>query len=82
MKIVGKQTMSFKSKETGELITGIKLHYSEENDKVQGLAVGTEFVVEAKDCYNDALSLPLNASVQFIYNKYGKVDGIVLLEKK
>lgn len=79
MKVVGRRKYQFTNKETGEMIVGVSLHCLENSpDPSEGQLATTLSVVSAKPCYSLALGIPFGSEVTPVYNKYGKVDDILI----
>lgn len=76
MKVVGKQAVDYKSKKTGNPVTGVTLHCTVPNDRVNGLAVETIFISGKSEQYEAADKLPLGSEIIILYNRYGQVDDI------
>ena len=65
--VVGiRKGMSFNTKEGGEM-SGLKLHLTCPDDRVEGMATDSFFISSKSACYQAALSL----------HRYGKIDAIV-----
>lgn len=73
-KVLGIQRSDFEK--GGNTFKGYSIFYSYERDKVDGLACGRQWVKQA--VYEDSPCSP-GDTVDFTYNKYGKVAGIVIL---
>lgn len=76
MELVGKQMVSFPDRSTGELIEGIKLHYTGVENGVVGLAALTQFIRKDHPCYNKACNLPLG-NFNIIYGRRNSVQDII-----
>ena len=72
--VIGKEHLDYVSKKTGKNVKGYTLHMTYEKDKCEGLATISEFVSEeiGKEVF-------VNQSVQLLYNKFGKVEKVVVL---
>ena len=71
-KIIGFQQVSGTSKE-GRSYSGVRIYVTEERNNVNGLAcddvyVGNQFL--------NGQSFSIGDEVRFIYNKFGRVEGI------
>lgn len=78
--LVGRQVVDFKN-DKGERISGIKLHFLCDDDRVSGRMCATQFISESHALYGKAQSMPLGA-FSFVYGMRGKVVDIVLPEGK
>ena len=72
--IVGKEFLDYVSKKTGKNVKGYTLHMTYEKEKCEGVAANSVFVSE--DIGRD---VHVNDTVQLYYNKYGKVEKIVIV---
>lgn len=80
MKVIGIQrNVSYTM--DGKLIEGLNLFVAEKRDNVEGLATEKIFISVNKDVFLVAHSLNVNDTFTPIYNRFGKVDGIVLDKK-
>lgn len=78
MKVVGRKKYSFASKDGG-LVTGVSLHCLEKAaDPSEGEVALTLSVSSTKACYGTVLSVPFGSEITPVYNRYGKVDDILL----
>lgn len=74
MKLVGKQIVNpFTNRETGELIEGIKLHYTAPEDRVAGEAALTKFINKNSPLYEKALALELGEFTIV----FGRKDSVI-----
>lgn len=80
MKLVGKQMVNFVSRDTGEEVKGIKLHYLCSDNNVSGHAAATQFIRADNPCYEKAVNIPLG-EFSITYGRKGSVEDIVSLEK-
>ena len=76
MELVGKQMVSFTDRSTGELIEGIKLHYTGVENGVVGLAALTQFIRKDHPCYDKACNLKLG-NFNIIYGRRNSVQDIL-----
>lgn len=68
MEVVGIEKVDYVSKKTGKPVRGINLHMCHNSEKVEGLAVCTEFISERND-----INVKVGDKVELLYNKYGQV---------
>lgn len=73
--IVGIKDTRFTNKETGEVISGQSIHFEYDDEHVEGVAVDRCFLSEKKKL-SPRPHVPVEATL--FYNKYGKVDEIVV----
>lgn len=73
--IVGIKDIRFTNKDTGEVISGQSIHFEYDGDNIEGVAVDRCFLSEKKKLVPRP-SLPVEANL--FYNKYGKVDEIIV----
>ena len=71
--VQGYRPYNFTSKDTGELIKGMTVFCSFEDEKITGVGVDKFSISDAK--LNGA-SLELGQKIEPLYNKYGKVEEI------
>ena len=76
MDLVGKQMVSFTDRSTGELIEGIKLHYTGVENGVAGLAALTQFIRKDHPCYDKACKLNFG-TFNIIYGRRNSVQDIL-----
>lgn len=76
MELVGKQMVSFTDRSTGELIEGIKLHYTGVENGVSGLAALTQFIRKDHPCYDKAIQLSFG-EFDIIYGRRNSVQNII-----
>lgn len=75
--VVGiRKGMSFNTKEGGEM-SGLKLHLTCPDDRVEGMATDSFFISSKSACYQAALSLHPEDDIDIYFNRYGKIDAIV-----
>ena len=73
--VLGTKEVSYTSKKTGKHIEGLKIYYSYQEDKVNGLAADSLFL--NKDKLRGLEWTPLvGDEFQPLYNKYGSVDTV------
>lgn len=74
--IVGLKHSKWTPQDSGREISGYSLFMTEEREDVDGLAVERAFITDAKlKGYTPALGDVVN----LIYNRFGKVDGVRLV---
>ena len=73
MNLVGKQKVSFTDQNTGVLIEGVKLHYTDYQENVSGMAALTKFIRTDHPLYQKALDIPLGE----VEIKYGRRDSFL-----
>lgn len=74
MNLVGKQIVTpFTNRETGEVIEGIKLHYTAPEDRVSGQAALTKFINKNSPLYEKALALEFGEFTIV----YGRRDSVI-----
>lgn len=78
MKVIGIQTDA-KFTIDGKEFRGCNLFLSYPSSGVTGVKTEKVYVDNSKACYVDALNLKVDDEVNFLYNRYGKVDAIVKL---
>lgn len=79
--IKGKHAYNFKNKENQQ-ISGIQLHCLQQHPSpTEGYLVEVLSIVWTKPIYPMAEQLPLESVITPIYNKYGKIEDIVLVSK-
>ena len=76
MNLVGKQMVDFPNRETGEQVTGVKLHFTCPDNRVAGLAANTQFLRVDHACYQKAVDMPLG-EFTIIYGPRGSVVDLV-----
>ena len=77
MKVIGIQrNVSFKME--GNQFNGINIYVSSPKDGVEGVATEKLFINSNKECYAAAIGLKINDNISVYYNKYGKVDTIIV----
>lgn len=77
MHVIGYQNVSFTPKGESQAINGVTLYLTEEREKVEGLATDRVFVSERK---LGSYFPQLGDNIRLFYNRYGKVDGVELLQ--
>lgn len=74
MVLVGKQIVHpFPNRETGEIIEGIKLHYTAPDEKVIGNAAFTKFINKTSPLYEKAINLELGDFIIL----FGRKDSVI-----
>ena len=76
MELVGKQNVKFVDRESGELIEGVKLHFTGADNNVSGLAAMTQFIRKDHPCYDKALACPFG-KFTIIYGRRNTVQDIL-----
>ena len=76
MNLVGRQFINFTNKETGEVIKGVKLHFTGSDDRVIGQASLTQFIREGHACYQKALDCPFG-EFTIIYGRNNTIQDII-----
>lgn len=81
MVVFGKRFVDFINPK-GEIIKGVRLFIGEEIplDKGEGFALDSQFISASHPTYCDVVSIPINSSVDIVYDKYGKVDKVIRKE--
>lgn len=75
--VVGiRRDMSFDTKDGGKM-SGLKLHLTCQDDRVDGCATDSFFVSSNASCYQAAASLQPEEDIEIFFNRYGKIDSIV-----
>lgn len=75
MQLVGKQRISFTDQQ-GNLIEGIKLHFTGVDNRVSGLAAMTQFIRVDHPCYSEAANLMVG-EFDIIYGRNNSIQRIV-----
>lgn len=75
MNLVGKQKISFYDQQ-GQLIEGVKLHFTGYDNRVIGQAAMTQFIRTDHPCYDAALALKIG-EFDIIYGRKDSVQKIV-----
>lgn len=70
--VIGIKKGSFQDRTTGKTIYYCRVYYVYEDEKTDGMACGIE-----KIAYQDSDNIKVGDKVEFLYNRYGKVDSIV-----
>lgn len=73
--LVGYERVDYTNKE-GKRILGHRLHLSYLIDRVDGIAVQSEFV---SDSVQLPSPLPLKSKIQLLYNRYGRISSVKLV---
>ena len=81
-KVVGKQTVDYVSKKTGQPVKGVTLHLTYPDDRIIGLGTESVFVSAKSTCYSVVMCLELGDDVDLFYNRYGSVEDIRPVAKK
>ena len=76
MNLVGKQNVKFTNQETGEVIEGVKLHFTGYDPNVRGEAAMTQFIRCDHPCYSKAIAIDLG-EFNIIYGRKGIVQDIL-----
>lgn len=74
MKVIGIEKVDYKSRSTGKQVTGVRLHMTTENNKVEGLEAVSEFVPDRVPC-----SVAVGEEVHLYYNKFKQVEEVVTI---
>lgn len=79
MKVIGFSERSFKAKDTGALIEGMNIFVTYENYRTTGSACDRLFVSRQRlvDC---GYSPSIGDDIEPLYNRYGKINGIRVIE--
>lgn len=75
IEIVGIKDTKFTSKETGELVEGQTVYFEHDDDNAWGVVTDRCFLSSRKKIV-PVPSMPARANLY--YNKYGKVDEIII----
>lgn len=75
IEILGIKDTRFMNKETGEVVEGQSVYFSYDDEKVIGVATDRCFLTRSKKL-DPVPALP--AMADLYYNKYGKVDEIIV----
>lgn len=75
MQLVGKQMISFRDN-NGQMIEGIKLHFTGADDRVMGQAALTQFIRKEHPCYNAALQLEMG-EFDILYGRNNSIQKII-----
>lgn len=70
--VIGIKKGVFNDRQTGKPIYYARVYYTYQDDKVDGIACGIE-----KIAYEFADTISVGDRIEFLYNRYGKVDNIV-----
>lgn len=76
----GRHDYNFKSKD-GNQVSGCQLHLIQQNATSEGFLVEQVSIPVTKPAYTIAVQLPFESVITLVYNKYGKVDDILLVGK-
>lgn len=77
MEIIGLKCSKFMPRDGDQEISGFTLHLTEEREGVEGFAVEHVFISDKKlGQYKPSLG----DNVRILYNRWGKADGVELLE--
>lgn len=74
--LVGKQKLDFVDKGTGEVVRGVKLHYTCPDDRVAGRAVDTRFIRQDSGLFPKADVLQFG-DFSFVYGPRNRVEDII-----
>lgn len=77
MKIIGLRPYKMTAQDTGELIEGVTVHCTFEDDEIYG-GVGVERFSISKEKLGD-IGLEIGMEIRVGYNKYKRVDFIQVL---
>ena len=80
MKVIGYSEHSFTAKDTGALIEGMYIFVTFENSRTTGSACD-RFFVSRKRLDECDYSPCLGDNIELLYNRYGKITGIRLIDK-
>ena len=79
IRVIGKQVMSFKGND-GSDVTGVKLYFLENDDRVEGQKCGNFFLTSGR--YDRIGYAPkVGDAVKVYYNRYGKPEFFELCEE-
>ena len=78
-KIVGFQKVTGTNK-AGQAYSGVRMFVTEQRDRVQGLA--TDDVYVGDQFLPVGVVFNVGDEVEFVYNKFGRVQGVQLLQPK
>ena len=71
--ILGKQPVNFANKETGEVISGVKIYFGAPDRGVQGVVADKQWFDDKHPLYDTACGLSVDADYDFIYeNRPGR----------
>lgn len=77
MKVIGIQK-DVRFKMDGNEFIGINIFGTVPRDGVEGFATEKLFINSTKQCYSTAIGLKVNDDINVYYNRYGKVDTIIV----
>lgn len=77
MRIIGFKNVDFKTKE-GDQIKGVSLFCLTEEEGVEGTACERVFVTDQKA---NGWKPTVGEEIEVVYNKYGKVDRVIVMKK-
>lgn len=80
--VAGKERVSYTNKQ-GNDVNGIRLHLINEQlkrDNLEGNAVEQVFISSRSDAYSVASKCNVNDYVEPIYNRYGTIEDLAILE--
>lgn len=78
MNLVGRQILSFPDNKTGEIVNGVKLHFTGAENRVIGQAALTQFIRDTHPCYQKALDCPFG-EFNIIYGRNNSVQDIIAM---
>lgn len=77
--LVGKEMVSYKSKDTGESRKMLILHVTRTTSRCQGIATDQIRVFSGQECFGRASDMPLDNAISIDYNQRGLVEDVELL---
>lgn len=80
-KIVGKQSVDYVSKKTGQPVIGVTLHCVGESNRVEGMECETIFVSGRSPIYDQCVKFPLGQEINVSYNRWGAAESILPVGK-
>lgn len=80
MQLVGKQY--YETDYNGVHYYGVRLYVTETRNNVEGFATDKLNITSSKPNYKQICEIPVGSHILPLYNRYGKVDDIQVVEKK
>lgn len=80
MKVIGK--MFYESDYQGKHYSGIKFYVTEQRPSVEGLFADVLKIPVGKPRYDEICKIPVGSEIIPIYNRYGNVEDVQVVEVK
>lgn len=81
VQIVGKEDIDYTNK-VGKHVVGVKLYSLFESKRVTGYQADNAYFAVDNPAFGDAQAVAVGDYVDFVYNRFGSVEGIAPCSKK